>query len=60
MIRDLLSSIDTGVLALVGLFAFIIAFAAILVYVFTLRRSVRDAAKQMPLDEGEEIDINRN
>ena len=60
MIRDLLSSIDTGVLALVGLFAFIIAFTAILVYVFTLRRSERDAAKRLPLDEAEEIVFNRN
>lgn len=60
MIRDLLSSIDTGVLAFVGLFAFIIAFTAILVYVFTLRRSERDAAKRLPLDEAEEIVINRN
>jgi cbb3-type cytochrome oxidase subunit 3 len=60
MIRDLLGSIDTGVLSLVGLFAFLIAFAAILVYVFTLRRSVRDAAKQLPLDDAEEIVFNRN
>ena len=60
MIRDLLASIDTGVLSLIGLFAFIIAFAAIIVYVFTMRRSDRDAAKQMPLDDAEEIVFNRN
>ncbi len=60
MIRDLVSSIDTGVLSTVGLLAFMIAFAAILAYVFTLRRSDRDAAKRMPLDDADEIVFNRN
>lgn len=55
MIRDLLGSIDTGVLGQIGLIAFMVAFGAILVYVFTLRKEDREAAKQLPLNDDEEI-----
>jgi len=60
MIRDLLATIDTGVLAQVGLFAFMIAFATILVYTFTLRKEDREAAKHLPLDDSDEIVLHRN
>jgi len=55
MIRDLLGSIDTGILAQVGLVAFMVAFGAVLVYAFTLRREDRDAAKQLPLHDDDEL-----
>jgi cbb3-type cytochrome oxidase subunit 3 len=60
MIRDLLGTMDTGILAQIGLVAFMVAFAAILVYVFTLRKEDREAAKRLPLDDSDEIDIHSN
>lgn len=60
MIRDLLSTIDTGILAQIGLFAFMIAFGTILAYVFTLRKDLRERAKRMPLDDSDEIVLHQN
>ncbi|MFT5142051.1 MAG: cbb3-type cytochrome oxidase subunit 3 [Rhodothermales bacterium] len=54
MVRDLLSSIDTGILAQVGLLAFVVAFLAILVYAFTMRPGDRSAAKNMPLTDADD------
>lgn len=55
MIRDLLGTIDTGILAQVGLVAFMVAFGAVLAYTFTLRKEDRDAAKQLPLHDDDEL-----
>jgi cbb3-type cytochrome oxidase subunit 3 len=60
MIRDLLGTMDTGILAQIGLVAFMVAFAAILVYVFTLRKEDRESAKRLPLDDSDEIVIHSN
>ena len=60
MIRDILGTLDTGVLGQIGLIAFMVAFGAILVYVFTLRKEDREAAKRLPLDDHEEIVLHSN
>lgn len=60
MIRDLLGTMDTGILAQIGLVAFMVAFAAILVYVFTLRKEDRESAKRLPLDDSDEIVTHSN
>lgn len=52
MIRNLLGGIDTGVLAQVGLLAFVVAFLAVLVYALTMRKSDRNDAKNLPLSDG--------
>ena len=58
MIRDILGGIDTGILAQVGLLAFVVAFLAIVVYAFSLKKKRRDEAKEIPLkDEEHELNI---
>lgn len=52
MIRNILGAIDTGIMAQVGLLAFVLAFVAILIYTFTLRKSDRVDAKNLPLSDG--------
>jgi cbb3-type cytochrome oxidase subunit 3 len=58
MIRTILGAIETGFMAQVGLLAFVLAFIAILIYAFTLRKSERIDAKNLPLSDG--IPVNHN
>ena len=55
MINEVLRSMETGLLAEVGLVAFLIAFTIILIRTLSMSKRARDDAKQMPLDEIEEI-----
>lgn len=54
MWKDVFRSLDTGVLAEIGLIAFIVTFVLILIRVFTLSKKERDHAKNIPLDEPKE------
>ena len=59
MIRSILGAIETGVMAQVGLLSFVIAFVAILIYAFTLRKSDRTDAKNLPLSDGSPVNQNQ-
>ncbi|NNE68919.1 MAG: cbb3-type cytochrome c oxidase subunit 3 [Rhodothermales bacterium] len=58
MIRDILSAVETGVLAQIGLLAFVVAFVAIVAYAFTMRKSARTDAKNLPLNDGKPVTPN--
>ena len=51
MFKEVLRSVDTGVLGIIGLVAFFVAFLLIVVRVMTMKRSEREDAKQIPLGE---------
>ncbi|HEX7071804.1 MAG TPA: CcoQ/FixQ family Cbb3-type cytochrome c oxidase assembly chaperone [Rhodothermales bacterium] len=51
MMKDVVRAIETGALAEVGLLAFVVAFVIVVVWAFTMSKRMRDAAKQLPLDE---------
>jgi len=53
MIQEVIRALETGVLAEVGLVAFVVAFTLVVVRAFLLPKRDRDDAKQMPLDDGE-------
>jgi cbb3-type cytochrome oxidase subunit 3 len=53
MMKEVLRALETGILAQIGLIAFLVAFVLILIYVFTLPRRKREHSKQIPLDDGE-------
>lgn len=55
MVKEALHSLQTGALAEIGLIAFFVAFVLVTARAFLMSRGAREAAKQMPLDEQDEI-----
>jgi hypothetical protein len=55
MLKEVIRSIDSGILPIIGLIAFVVAFAAILLRVLTMRKEEREAAKQQPLQEANDL-----
>lgn len=55
MLKEVIRALDSGVMPIIGLIAFIVAFAAILAWVITMRKEDRDAAKQQPLRDANEL-----
>jgi len=60
MIKEVVRAMETGSLAYVGLFAFILAFALIVVRVALMKKSERKDAKNMPLGEQSEFYPDQN
>jgi len=60
MWKDVVQSMETGLLAYVGLFAFLLAFTLILVRVFLMKKRDRMNAKNIPLNEGPEFVADNN
>lgn len=55
MWKEVIQSMESGVLGYVGLFAFLFAFILILVRVALMKKKDRMDAKNLPLDEGREF-----
>lgn len=55
MMKDVVRALETGQLGVVSLLAFVLAFVLILIWVFTLSKRKRDEAKQLPLDDDEDV-----
>lgn len=60
MMKEVVRAMDTGLLALVGLVAFLVAFTLILVRVAVMKKSEREAAKNLPLHDEEEFRPSSN
>ena len=60
MFKEVVRSLDSGLLPIIGLIAFVVAFVLIVVWVFTLKKEQRDAAKQMPLNDPQDVSIKKN
>ncbi|MEM1271520.1 MAG: hypothetical protein AAF752_00750 [Bacteroidota bacterium] len=52
MFKEVLRSIDAGLLPQIGLVAFLVAFVLMMIYALTLSKRAREYAKRIPLDEG--------
>lgn len=51
MMKEVVRALETGAIAQVGLIAFVVAFVLVVVWTFTLSRTFRDDAKNLPLQE---------
>jgi len=51
MFKEVLRDIDTGILGIIGLIAFFVAFLLIVVRVMTMKKSERNKAKNLPLKD---------
>ena len=51
MYKDVIQSLDSGLLPIIGLLAFFVAFTLIVIWAFSLNKEARHAAKQMPLED---------
>ena len=51
MFKEVLRDIDTGILGIIGLIAFLVAFLLIVVRVMTMKKTERDKAKSIPLED---------
>ena len=60
MMKEVIRAMETGMLAEIGLVAFFVAFVLIVVRVVLMKRSTRDLAKQLPLQDAEDISISSN
>lgn len=49
--KEVVRAMESGYLAYIGLFAFLFAFALILVRVFTMKKKDREELKNLPVDE---------
>jgi len=55
MFKEVVRSMETGLLGYVGLFAFLFAFVLIVIRVALMKRSDRQTLKNMPLDDDTEF-----
>lgn len=55
MWKEVVQSMETGVLSYVGLFAFLFAFTLIVARVVLMKKKERTQAKNLPLDENPEF-----
>ena len=60
MMKDVVRSIDPGLLPEIGLIAFLLAFLLVLIRVFTMPKRDRETAKQMPLHDDDEFFFQAN
>jgi len=51
MYKDVIQSLDSGLLPIIGLIAFCVAFTLIVVWAFTMKKEDRNAAKHIPLND---------
>ena len=51
MYKDVIQAMDSGLLPIIGLLAFFLAFTLILIWAFTMRKEDRTAAKHIPLND---------
>lgn len=55
MMKEVIRSLETGMLSEIGLIAFFVAFLLILARVALMSRDERTKAKNLPLDEADEL-----
>ncbi len=55
MMKEVVRALETGILPQIGLVAFLIAFALVVCYTFTMSRTYRDTLKQIPLDDQQDF-----
>ena len=55
MMKEAVRALENGMLPEIGLIAFFVAFVLIVIRVLMMKKSERDDAKQMPLDDATEI-----
>ena len=60
MMKEVVRSIDPGLLPEIGLIAFLLAFVLVLIRVFLMPRQEREAAKQIPLHDDDEFYLQAN
>lgn len=60
MMKDVIRALETGVLAEIGLIAFVLAFVLILVRVALMPRRERENAKRLPLDDPDTFFLGSN
>ncbi len=60
MMKELVQSMETGLLAEIGLLAFMFAFVLIVIRAMTMKKGEREDAKHMPLNDPREIALPTN
>ena len=60
MMKEVVRAIESGILPEIGLIAFIVAFVLVVIWTMTLKKSHREAAKQMPLDDPDRVALPTN
>ena len=56
MLKETIRAIDTAWWPILGLLAFLVAFACVIAYVIRLRKSDVETLKNLPLDDSDELD----
>lgn len=60
MMKEVIRAMETGLLAEIGLIAFLLAFVLIMIKVVFMRPADRKKAKNIPLDDLEEVSGSSN
>ena len=55
MMKEVVRAMETGILAQIGLIAFLVAFVLMVIYAFTLSKRKREYDKNLPLDDAPEL-----
>ncbi len=56
MMKEVVRAMETGILAQIGLIAFVIAFLLVVIYAFTLSKRKREYNKNLPLHDAPEVE----
>ena len=55
MYKEVIRALDSGILPIIGLIAFAVAFIAIVIWAMTMKKEDREAAKQQPLQDADKL-----
>ena len=55
MMKEAVRALETGLLAEIGLVAFLVAFVLIVIYAMTMKKQTREDMKNMPINEPDEF-----
>lgn len=53
MMKEVVRSLESGILPEIGLIAFVLAFVLVVIYALTMKKQRREDAKQIPLQDDE-------
>ena len=60
MMKEVARAMESGILPEIGLIAFLVAFVLVVIWAMTMKKSQREAAKQMPLDDPDRVVLPTN
>ena len=60
MMKEVARAMESGILPEIGLIAFLVAFVLVVIWAMTMKKTHREAAKHVPLDDPDRVVLPAN